>query len=338
MSYIKEIVNFFFRHNVSGNIRRRVYDRMLYPVQDRERDEALRQLWDGLEVSEGRDDEVEKNLAAVEKRLFGRKQDSRPAVARQRLFGDWKKIAAIWTLPFVMLCASAYFYFSSPESVPLEMAQVSYVQHYASEGTHEQVELPDGSQVCLNAGSMLMYPSTFPSSGRWVYLIGEAYFDVTKDAEHPFTVSTGFMQLHVLGTQFNVSAYPEDSQIKATLETGRVMINVRGDSVDYYLEPNDQLVYTPRTGKVEKHSVLASDFSDWRRGELCFNDIAFTDAMCLLERTYGVKIHIQNSSYDGQRLRAHFNRNESLGTVLQIIKMMIPYFDYQIVGKDVYIE
>ena len=58
----------------------------------------------------------------------------------------------------------------------------------------------------------------------------------------------------------------------------------------------------------------------------------------MLERTYGVKIHIQNSSYDKQRLRAHFNKNESLGTVLQIIKMMIPYFEYQIVGKDVYIE
>lgn len=338
MSYIKEIVNFFFRHNVSGSIKRRVYDRMLYPVQDRERDEALRQLWDGLEVSECREDEVERNLAVVENMLFKDKSGNKPAVSRKLFGGDWKKIAAIWTIPFVMLCASAYFYFNSPESAPLEMAQVSYVQHYASEGTHEQVELPDGSQVCLNAGSMLMYPSTFPSSGRWVYLVGEAYFDVAKDEKHPFTVSTGFMQLHVLGTRFNVSAYPKDSQIKATLETGRVMINVRGDSVNYYLEPNDQLVYTPRTGKVEMHSVSASNFSDWRRGELCFNDITFTDAMYLLERSYGVKIHIQNSSYDGQRLRAHFNRNESLGTVLQIIKMMIPYFDYQIVGKDVYIE
>ena len=93
---------------------------------------------------------------------------------------------------------------------------------------------------------------------------------MAKDKKHPFTVSTGFMQLHVLGTQFNVSAYPEDSQIKATLETGRIMINVRGDSVDYYLDPNNQLVYTPRTGKVETHPVLASDFSDWRKGEASF--------------------------------------------------------------------
>lgn len=64
------------------------------------------------------------------------------------------------------------------------------------------------------------------------------------------------MQLHVLGTQFNVSAYPEDSQIKATLETGRIMINVRGDSVDYYLDPNNQLVYTP--GQVRLKHILCS--------------------------------------------------------------------------------
>ena len=338
MSYIKEIVNFFFHHNVSGNIKRRVYDRMLHPSQDQERDNALRQIWNGLEASECNNDEIEKNLAVVENILFKGKKEEKTIVSSQSFWHGWGKIAAVWTIPFIMLCASAYFYFSTPAVEQIKMAEVSYIQHYASEGTHEEVTLPDGSEICLNGGSMLMYPSTFPSSGRWVYLIGEAHFDVAKDKKHPLTISTVFKQFHVLGTQFNVSAYPEDSQIKATLETGRIMINVRGDSVDYYLDPNNQLVYTPRTGKVETHPVLASDFSDWRKGELCFNDIAFADAMSMLERTYGVKIHIQNSSYDKQRLRAHFNKNESLGAVLQIIKMMIPYFEYQIVGKDVYIE
>ena len=77
MSYIKEIVNFFFHHNVSGNIKRRVYDRMLHPSQDQERDNALRQIWNGLEASECNNDEIEKNLAVVENILFkGKKEEN----------------------------------------------------------------------------------------------------------------------------------------------------------------------------------------------------------------------------------------------------------------------
>lgn len=338
MSYIKEIVNFFFRHNVSGSIKRRVYDRMLCPKQDPERDEAFQQIWNELDLSECREEEVEKNLAIVENRLFKNVQDNNLVVSRHSFWKSWKGIAAVWIIPFLMLCTSAYFYFNTSGQVTSEMSKVSYIQHYASKGSQEQVELPDGSKVFLNAGSMLMYPSTFPLSGRWVYLMGEAYFDVSKDEKRPFTVSTGFMQLHVLGTRFNVSAYPEDSQIKATLEVGRIRINVKDDSINYDLKPNDQLVYTPQTGKVEMRLVVPSDFSAWRSGELRFNDIAFVDAMYMLERIYGVKIHIQNSMYDNQRLRAHFNKNETLDTVLKIIKFMIPYLDYRIVGKDVYIE
>ena len=75
MSYIKEIVNFFFHHNVSGNIKRRVYDRMLHPSQDQERDNALRQIWNGLEASECNNDEIEKNLAMLKiSCLRGRKK------------------------------------------------------------------------------------------------------------------------------------------------------------------------------------------------------------------------------------------------------------------------
>ena len=83
MSYIKEIVNFFFHHNVSGNIKRRVYDRMLHPSQDQERDNALRQIWNGLEASECNNDEIEKNLAVVENILFKGKKEEKTIVSSQ---------------------------------------------------------------------------------------------------------------------------------------------------------------------------------------------------------------------------------------------------------------
>ena len=99
MSYIKEIVNFFFHHNVSGNIKRRVYDRMLYPSQDQERDNALRQIWNGLEASECNNDEIEKNLAVVENILFKGKKEEKTIVSSQSFWHGWGRLQLYGLFP-----------------------------------------------------------------------------------------------------------------------------------------------------------------------------------------------------------------------------------------------
>lgn len=338
MSYIKQIIDYFFHHEVSGELRQRVYRRLVSPARDKERDEELRQVWKDLGEADLRDTSWKKAYDRLHPALQGTSADRSARRIRMR-YRPWQ-VAAVWLLPFLMLCASGYFYFSSSRTAETDMQlrTVSYVQHSVAAGMREKVTLPDGSQVWLNAGSTLIYPSTFLTSERDVFLMGEGFFEVKKDSLHPFVVSTRYLSLQVLGTSFNVSAYPDASKVTATLETGALNVRVCPDSVSYVLKPDQQLVYTPATHVIERHQVRASDYSEWRMGGLFFDNVPFEEILRVLERTYGMKIHVRTSAYRDQKIYVHFDKGESLENIFQILKLMLPELEYRITDKAVYIE
>ena len=322
-NYIHKIIDFFFHHEVSDEITERVYNRMVFPVEDKAREEAVSQIWDKLDDASCSDEKIEKAFYNLETSLGLKKEEQTvELVHREHIRNtkriNWGRVAAIWTIPFIMVCFSAYYYYSAKD----------YVKETLSEG----------SKVWLNAGTLLVYPSSFISESRNVYIAGEGFFEVSKDKEHPFIVTTNHLELEVLGTTFNISAYPDNNQIMATLETGRLQVKVNKQPEKYFLEPNDQLIYTPSTGIVQQHKVNAVSHSDWRMGGLFFGNVPFNDVLHTLERVYGVKFHVRTSIYQNQSLRVHFNRNESLEQVLQIIKILVPGIEYEIVGKNIYLR
>ena len=130
------------------------------------------------------------------------------------------RVAAILSIP--LLISSLYFFFSQDADVD------QYVEIRANPGMTSQITLPDGSQVWLNSASYLKYPVRFTESDRQVELEGEAYFSVRKDAGRRFLVNVGDnVQLEVLGTEFNVDAYPKDDFVAASLVTGKVNFHCR---------------------------------------------------------------------------------------------------------------
>lgn len=332
MSYIKQILDYFFKHDVSDDLKSRVYSRMFYPEEDKERDNAVKDLWDNIKLEDSQEWEEAYNRVQS---VIDKDNDKK---RRFRLFYTFGRIAAVWFVPFVMLCTSAYMYYEVWKGSKSVNTEVTYVQYYAEAGKREQIMLPDSTTVWLNSGSTLIYPSTFSSAERGVYLMGEGFFDVKRDEEHPFVVNTRFLIMQVLGTTFNVSAYPDEEQVKTTLETGAIKVNVNNDTVSYYLNPNNQLVYTPATNKVEQFDVRASDYSDWRNGGLFFDNTDFDNAMKVIERVYDVKIHIRTSVYSNQKIYVHFNKDETLENIFHILKIMIPQLEYKIKDNSVYIE
>lgn len=330
-NYIQQVIKHFFHHEVSDEITQRVYKRMTLSIDDKERDKAFLDIWTELEEATCPD----KQIARAFKKIDSSCQTEQKATKRSKI--HWGKVAAMWILPLMMVCASGYLFYQTAESKK-ELSEISYIQRYVPIGKREQVTLPDGSVVWLNAGSLLIYPSTFLSDNRDVYLSGEGFFEVEKDKEHPFIVSTNHLRLKVLGTTFNVSAYPDNEQIKATLETGLLEVAIKKQDRLYRLRPNEQLVYTPTTNTVEYHKVEAVNYSDWRLGGLFFNNAPLEEVLRTLERTYGVTFHVQTSSYQDQRIRVHFNKDESIENVLKIIKILIPEVGYEIEGKNVYLK
>ena len=104
------------------------------------------------------------------------------------------------------------------------------------------------------------------------------------------------------------------------------------------LEPDDQIVYIPSTGHIERKRVKASDYSDWRGGGLYFSNSPFKEVIQTIERTYSVQVHLQTSIYQSNNLTIHFYPNESIENIMILIKEMIPGLEYQIEGKDIYID
>jgi transmembrane sensor len=157
-------------------------------------------------------------------------------------------------------------------------------------GKQFQLTLPDGSKVWLNAQSKLSFPTSFGKKERVVKLTGEAYFEVAHAANWPFKVVAEQQTVQVLGTKFNISAYPEDHQTVTTLATGSVRVF---DERSYQLLVPGQMAV-----KAEDRSgfaVTSADVDDvlaWRSGELVFKDADVTELMRTIRRAFNVEFEI----------------------------------------------
>lgn len=323
--YYQDLIRYFFRHEVSEDITRRVHERMVRSEDDS--DDVLREMWDET-------DRATMDEASVEKAY---RQTSEKVIPRKFLFikYSWLRVAAIWTVPFLLLCGSFYLYNINRHNS--DSKDVAFIHKHTSFGERRLIILPDSSKVWLNGGSTLIYPSAFVSNERNVSLSGEAFFDVVK-GKQPFVVDVNQVKLKVLGTTFNVFSYPDNSQVVATLETGKIQVSIENSRKAYILSPNDQMVFDSSTGDVNIRQVSASNFSSWRTGTLNFEDIKFGQAIQQLEHVYDVKVHVLNKKYNEQTIHAQFNTNESVEEIMAVLKMLIPSLDYEINGKDIFIR
>ncbi|CAL1519678.1 FecR domain-containing protein [Chitinophaga sp. MM2321] len=213
-------------------------------------------------------------------------------------------------------------------------------------GTRSHIKLADGTSVWLNADSELKYPSRFKGDKREVYLKGEAFFDVAKDASRPFIVHTATMNINVLGTSFNVKAYPNDSVSEATLISGEVEVEMKNRSdKKIRLKPAEKLVLPNGKDSLQGYQALAvpiistpTYFSKedsaiietaWIDNKLIFHDESFTSLATRLERWYNVSICFENTTIQQLRFTGIF-KNETVKQALEALQLT-EQFNYRMV-------
>ena len=190
------------------------------------------------------------------------------------------------------------------------------------------VILPDGSSVLLNRHSSLSYPKRFKSDNREVQLTGEAYFEVSKDQKHPFIVQTEHINVQVLGTHFNVDAYPDNPDVKTTLLTGSVAVSNKNNSVRMVLKPNEVAIYNKVEQKLTRKVLEnAGDEISWRHGEFIFDDLPLQEIARELSNSFGTTIHIADSTLQNYRITARFRNGEDLDAILSVLHNA-GYFNY----------
>ena len=206
---------------------------------------------------------------------------------------------------------------------------IHYITKATARGQKLTVKLPDGSLVKLNAESSVTFPESFGAlNTRSVQLSGEAFFEVVKNPEKPFQATAGQALVTVLGTSFNVNAYPEDTLAQVSVATGKVALapaSINGNgghlSAVSILTPGERGTYYKQSARIVKSSVDIDATTAWTRKTIHFNQVPLRRAMKTLARWYGVDITL-TGHIDGVCLIDGNYQNESLANVLESLKFL----------------
>ncbi|ASZ12282.1 FecR family protein [Chitinophaga pendula] len=300
-----------------------------------------------------RDDNKEQLLDDIMGRIYEAAQiEQQPIPVASRK----SKLVLVTGIVLCVFAGSIWGYFAWSSKMVRQSAWHTIV---TPAGSISRLTLPDGTLVVLNAGSTLSYPERFNRTKRELRLSGEGFFNVAKAAGVPFVIYTRAMEVRVLGTTFNIRAYPGDQQTETALLSGKVVVIPTGKKdTSITLRPH-QKVFVRNTLPVDDHQFtdrdddeadstavmlapLVADQQDhtiqetaWMDNRLVYNNEKFPLLMKRIERWYGITIVCRNKAL----LASSFTGNvkqESLERLLRLLQQT-QYFEYEIADKQVFI-
>lgn len=325
------LIRRYFGNQVSDHLRAKFGWWMTHSADtNNDKTEAMERLWD--ETEGHMDLETLKDLENLRSRISRKPQ---PVVSHPRRSYWWAAAASV--LLVVATALFTRFYDRATQSVGDEFVQVSVPY-----GESRQLVLEDSTWVTVNAGSTLIYPRHFSKDKRNVFLLGEANFDVSKDARRPFTVETHAIHVTALGTRFGVTAYSEARTVSTTLAEGSTrveILEVKGANAGktYLLKPDQNLTYDKRSGEVTLREINAERKLSWEQGNLIFEGDDFKTILSSLEHRFGVVFVCEHIERMSGSYYVRFRSDETLDDALGIINNLSHHFEYQQQGDTVYI-
>lgn len=219
------------------------------------------------------------------------------------------------------------------------LAQSNVTLEYSTPyGTKSKVLLPDSSIVWLNSGSNISFPSKFSGNSREVYFSGEGFFEIAKDSTHPMNVITPQgLNVIVLGTQFNLSAYTDNKDISIMLVSGKVEIETKQGNKKFSIMPKERCIVDNNSAKyVINIPQDTLPILGWKAGWLVFDDVPLEQVFKNMRRVYGVEFIFKDKTIFNQKLSAKF-KDESLTQVLDLMHR-VSLINYFIKDSSVYIS
>lgn len=256
--------------------------------------------------------EVEKNWHQLHVRIHHHKQ-------KNQVLTWIRNIAAILLFPLLGLSAYLYYQTNTLKSNPAGLLETT-----TAYGVRTKITLSDGSEVWLNSGSTLSYPEHFTEDKRQVTLSGEAFFKVKSDKDHRFDVQTSDgITISAYGTEFNVQAYAEEPEIKATLAEGHIQIDQINQPASQELIPGEQAIYSRFTHQMQVRKVNLLVETAWKDGKLVFRRTPMEEIAKQLSRHFNVNIQLQGKEIFDYTYSATFT-TETLAEILSLLEKTAP--------------
>ncbi len=255
--------------------------------------------------------------------------------SRTKVITNFLKYAAVILVVITLGLAGYYLAFKNHTGI-VNQEIISGEKQVVSEYI-----LPDGSLVALNSNSKLIFPKTFKKDIREVTIVGEAFFEVEPNPEKPFIIDAGNAQVKVLGTSFNVRAYPENEMVEVIVESGKVQVSREKESSgstdekpDVVLNPGEKGVVSSKSGKPKKWVNTDRNFSAWKTHNLEFTETPLKQVADYLEKVYHIEVQLKDKEINNLTLTATFNK-KPIDFVLNVIQLT---FDLELTKeKDLFI-
>jgi transmembrane sensor len=265
----------------------------------------------------------------------------------------------LWPLSGVAAAVIVFFIFFERSGNKTSLMKIAQNSVSTKPGSKSKIQLPDGTQVWLNADSRITYNENFGIADREVQLTGEAYFDVTKDKLHPFIIHTSAIDIRILGTSLNVRSYLNEAHTETVLIHGSIEVTLRNNpNRTIILKPNDKLVVqndntVPGKGRgnkecreegplmvlgkphFQKEDSLATDVL-WVKNKLAFDRETLENVALKIERWYDVKVIIEDADLKKSEYSGVFE-DESLKQVMEALRLS-GNFHYTLTKKEIIIK
>jgi len=192
-------------------------------------------------------------------------------------------------------------------------------------GKKAKVKLSDGSRIWVNAGSRIIFPNYFSGRRREIYLVGEAYFEVTHDQRKPFQVKTSTVTVQVLGTSFNVSSYPDDDFVSAVLKEGKIRMEENDAGIlesVVELSPNQMAVFRKDGNGIKVSQTKHEFYTVWKDGILRFENAEINSLIIKVERYYNISLELKNPAIGKERITGKLDLNAGMPEVFEYISKM----------------
>lgn len=183
------------------------------------------------------------------------------------------------------------------------------------------ITLSDGTNVWINAETTLKYMSRFDGDQRVVELDGEAYFEVSKDADKPFIVRTNGMDIRVLGTAFNVNSYNENPNIVTTLVEGRVRVYDPTINKPIEMTAGMQSVYDRKSHDIKSHAVDTDVFTAWKNGVFMYDNTPLEEIMMQMCRWYNINVTFEDNTSKNLRFSGEFKRFNNFEDIMKFMNL-----------------
>ncbi|MDR0505197.1 MAG: FecR domain-containing protein [Dysgonamonadaceae bacterium] len=316
--YIHKVIELYTQQPVGEPAKSKFHLWLADRESSQEKDEALFQVWENTENVATEDTLA--SLASLKTKHKCRKERRKIHI---HVFRYAVAIAILIAIPFMFFLSGKF------------MTEPAMTEYYSMSEQIEELTLPDGSKVFVNTGSWLLYSETYGKKTRTVYLAGEANFKVRQDKSAPFIVKSKNFSITALGTEFDVSAYPNDAYFKTTLISGSAEVRQNGNPDSYILKPAEQFTYHGFTKQCTIESVNLYDATAWQRDEYVFNSLTLPDVLDALEQKYNVSFRYAPCIFNEDKYNFRFKKHSNISSILKVIMEVNGDLEYEKTG-DLY--